>query len=180
MLSTVKLAKATHNICIFALMVFFEKINNLAAKAKKRFLPKKSFNNKVSKVLQTIYSEETSDSVIHNKGKIVREGGNLFEIEHDFTDGLYLRRMIVNKGTTIVSGVHRRDHVWFLLYGNITISSEEGVELYEAPYIGFSKSGTQRVIHANEKSAFQNVFKNPLGLTDLDQLEEYNYIMKNK
>lgn len=66
------------------------------------------------------------------------------------------------------------------MVGKITVSSEEGVNEYEAPYIGFSKSGTQRAIHANEYSIFQNVFQNPLGLSDLDELEQFNYIMEYK
>lgn len=161
-------------------MILIERIKGLVRTVKNRFLPEKSFKNKISNVLKTIYSQENNDLVIHNKGKIVREGRDLFQIEHDFTDGIYLRRMILKKGTTIVSGIHRRDHVWFLMVGKITVSSEEGVNEYEAPYIGFSKSGTQRAIHANEYSIFQNVFQNPLGLSDLDELEQFNYIMEYK
>ena len=179
-LLTVRSAKATRNICIFAVMILLGKIKGLVRIVKEKFLPEKSFKKKISNVLNTIYSQENNELIIHNRGKIVREGKDLFEIEHDFTDGIYLRRMILKKGTTIVSGIHRRDHVWFLLIGNITISSEEGVKNYEAPYIGFSKSGTQRAIHANDYSVFQNVFQNPLGLSDLDELEDFNYIMEYK
>lgn len=161
-------------------MILEKKIKKFILIVKERFLPKKSFKKKISNVLKTAYSKESSDSLIHNKGKIIREGKDLFEIEHDFTDGLYLRRLILNRNTTIVSGIHRRDHVWFLLTGSITISSEDGVNNYQAPYIGFSKAGTQRAIYANDYSVFQNVFQNPLGLSDLDDLEDFNYIMDIK
>ena len=161
-------------------MILIENIKNIAKKARKKFFPKKSFKKKLSNVLETVYSQESGSQIIHDKGKIVREGKDLFKIEHDFTDGLYLRRLILNKNTTIISGIHRRNHVWFLLIGNITVSSEDGIENYQAPYIGFSKSGTQRVIYANDYSVFQNVFKNPLGLSDLDELEDFNYIMDIK
>ena len=161
-------------------MILRNKIKGLILKVKERFLPKKSFKEKISSVLEAVYSQESSDDLIHNRGKIVRDGKDLFKIEHDFTDGLYLRRLILKKNTTVVSGIHRRDHVWFLLVGNITVSSEDGVENYQAPYIGFSKSGTQRAIYANDYSVFQNVFQNPLGLSDLDELEDFNYIMDIK
>jgi len=134
-----------------------------------------SFRNAVDKTLKKAYKQENSDLLIHNNGKIARKGGNLFKIEHDFTDGLYLRRMLLNKGVSIISGVHKRDHAWFLLQGNITIASENGVENYSAPYVGFSKAGTQRAIHANELSIFQNVFQNPSNEKNLDLLEDYNY-----
>ena len=161
-------------------MDLLDRVRKAVKLTKERFLPSNPFKKKVSNLLSTIYSHEVSDLIVHDRGKIVREGKDLFKIENDFTDGIYLRRMILNEGTTIVSGTHRRDHVWFLLEGNITVSSEEGVEQYVAPYIGFSPSGTQRVIYANEYSVFQNVFQNPLGLTDLDELEDFNYIMKIK
>jgi hypothetical protein len=66
------------------------------------------------------------------------------------------------------------------MIGSITVSDQDGVTNYEAPYIGFSKSGTQRVIYANEYSVFQNVFQNPQRLSDLDELEDFNYIMEYK
>lgn len=161
-------------------MILIGKIKYIAKKAREKFLPKKSFKKKISDVLKTVYSHESGGEIIHNRGKIVREGKDLFKIEHDFTDGLYLRRLILRKNTTIISGIHKRDHVWFLLIGNITVSSEDGVENYQAPYIGFSKSGTQRAIYANDYSVFQNVFQNPLGLSNLDELEDFNYIMDVK
>lgn len=78
-------------------MILIERIKGLVRTVKNRFLPEKSFKNKISNVLKTIYSQENNDLVIHNKGKIVREGRDLFQIEHDFTDGIYLRRMILKK-----------------------------------------------------------------------------------
>ena len=60
------------------------------------------------------------------------------------------------------------------------MSSENGIKNYQAPYIGFSKAGTQRAIYANDYSVFQNVFQNPLGFSDLDELEDFNYIMDIK
>ena len=41
--------------------------------------------------------------------------------------------------------------------------------------MGFSKAGTQRVIHAHEDSIFQNVFQNPFEYKNLDKLDEHNY-----
>ena len=147
---------------------------NLIKSIKNRILAK-SFDNKVSNLLNTIYSKENNDSLIHNNGKIVRDGGSLLKLEHEFVPGIYLRRMIMSKDCSLISAIHKRDHVWFLLSGYITISTKNKVEDFEAPYIGFSKSGTQRVIYAHEQSIFQNVFQNPLGLTNLDELENYNY-----
>lgn len=141
----------------------------------KKEITKISFRNKISNVLKKAYEQESNELIIHNNGKLVRDGGSLFKIENEVVDGIYLRRMILNKGASVISGVHKRDHVWFLLQGHITIASENGTEEFVAPYVGFSKAGAQRAIYANENSIFQNVFKNPNDFIDLDDLENYNY-----
>jgi len=135
----------------------------------------KSFENKISKLLNTAYSKENSDLLAHNNGNIVHDGNQLFDLQHDFVPGIYLRKMILNPGTSIVSAIHKREHVWFLLSGCITVSDKNGTNTFEAPYVGFSESGIQRAIYAHEHSIFQNVFQNPFELTDLDELEDYNY-----
>tara|TARA_B110000196_G_C21005839_1_gene595301 strand:+ start:498 stop:986 length:489 start_codon:yes stop_codon:yes gene_type:complete len=137
----------------------------------------KSFDNKLSKVLKDVYSKESNKLVTHNNGDLVRGKHAWGEVNHDFVPGIYLRQMILYEGSTVISGVHKRDHAWFLLEGHITIVSGGINEDYEAPYVGFSNAGTQRVIRANEYSIFQNVFKNPLDNKDLDYVEKYNYAL---
>lgn len=134
-----------------------------------------SFEKKIDNLLENAYSKEITENFVHNKGRAVREAKNIVELTHNFTDGLYLRGMKMVENASIISLIHKRDHVWFLLTGSITIVTNGIAEHYIAPYIGFSKSGTQRAIYAHEESIFQNVFQNPLGLTDLDELEDFNY-----
>lgn len=134
------------------------------------------FHKKVNTLLNAAYSSN-NESIVHNNGKLVRDGKNITKIQHEFAPGLYLRRMLLKKGVCIVGAIHKRDHAWFLLEGYITVATSDGKTDYEAPYIGFSKSGTQRVIYAHENTIFQNVFKNPFEYTNLDKLEEYNYCL---
>ena len=134
-----------------------------------------SFEKKINNLLNNAYSKEVTENFVHNNGRAVREAKNIVELTHNFTDGLYLRGMKMVEDASIISLIHKRDHVWFLLTGAITIVTNGIAEHYIATYIGFSKSGTQRAIYAHEESIFQNVFQNPLGLTDLDELEDFNY-----
>jgi hypothetical protein len=135
------------------------------------------FHKKVNTLLTNIYSINNNDNLVHNNGKLVRDGKNIAKIQHEFAPGIYLRRMLLKEGAYIVGAIHKRDHAWFLLEGYITVATLSGKTEYEAPYIGFSKKGTQRVIYAHENSIFQNVFKNPFEYTNLDKLEEYNYCL---
>ena len=140
----------------------------------------KSFNKKVDGVLKNILSQESTPWLSHNNGKLINEKGAWGEIKHNFAPGIYLRQMILNPGAVIISGIHKRDHVWFLLDGEITVVTEEDKQDYIAPYVGFSNAGTRRVIKANDYSIFQNVFKNPTDNKDIDYLENYNYALTTK
>ena len=110
----------------------------------------KSFENKISSVLKKVLANKSNDLITHNNGKLVREKAKWGEIKHNFVPGIYLRQMILNPTAIIISAIHKRDHVWFLLEGDITIVNKDGEENYTAPYVGFSKAGTQRVIRANK------------------------------
>tara|TARA_R110001583_G_scaffold20094_2_gene77943 strand:+ start:7908 stop:8387 length:480 start_codon:yes stop_codon:yes gene_type:complete len=108
---------------------------------------------------------------------IVGDGENLVyetkdvNIKHDFVDGIYIRRMSMNKDSLVIGAIHNHLHVWFLLKGHVTIANKEGVEDYEAPCQVISTPGTRRIIQANEDSIFVNVHKNPDNL-DIDRLNE--------
>ena len=114
----------------------------------------KSFENKISSVLKKVLANKSNDLITHNNGKLVREKAKWGEIKHNFVPGIYLRQMILNPTAIIISAIHKRDHVWFLLEGDITIVNKDGEENYTAPYVGFSKAGTQRVKRAKKYSIF--------------------------
>ena len=134
--------------------------------------------NKISvdrvKLIEEITSKLTA---MANGETIVGDGENLVyetkdvNIKHDFVDGIYIRRMSMNKDSLVVGAIHNHLHVWFLLKGHVTIANKEGVEDYEAPCQVISTPGTRRIIQANEDSIFVNVHKNPDNL-NIDRLNE--------
>ena len=135
-------------------------------------------DNKISvdrvKLIEEITSKLTA---MANGETIVGDGENLVyetkdvNIKHDFVDGIYIRRMSMNKDSLVVGAIHNHLHVWFLLKGHVTIANKEGVEDYEAPCQVISTPGTRRIIQANEDSIFVNVHKNPDNL-NIDRLNE--------
>ena len=146
---------------------------NTLLKVKNNILAK-SFNNKVFSLVNNAIKNKSNDLLIHNDGKVCREDSQWVTFKHDFAPGIYLRQMTMNEDSVVLGAVHKRDHAWFLLKGYITVVSEDGEQDYEAPYLGFSKAGIQRVIYAHEESIFQNVSNNPNDIKDIDLLEEYN------
>ena len=122
--------------------------------------------------MQNVLANKSNDFITHNNGKLVRQKAKWGEIKHNFVPGIYLRQMILNPTAIIISAFHKRDHVWFLLEGNLTIATQTTIKNYVAPCYVISEPGTQRVLYANEDSIFVNVHKNPENTTDVDELEK--------
>ena len=128
--------------------------------------------------------------VVEGDGKHVVTDSKIAPIKHTFADGVYVRQMDMMKGSVVVGAIHKHLHVWFLLTGHVTVSTEDTTEDYQAPCYVVSTPGVKRVILANEDSIFVNVHKNPSNTENIDQLEkeivalnykEYEeYINKNK
>ena len=79
--------------------------------------------------------------------------------------------MSMKKESAVIGAIHNHLHVWFLLTGNITVTTENTQEDFIAPCYVVSTPGVKRVIFANEDSIFVNIHKNPSNTQDLDKLE---------
>ena len=127
---------------------------------------------------------------IEGDGKHVVTKSKIAPIKHTFADGVYIRQMDMVRDSIVVGAIHKHLHVWFLLAGHVTVTTEDTTEDYIAPCYVVSTPGVKRVILANEDSIFVNVHKNPSNTKDIEQLEkeivalnykEYEeYINKNK
>jgi len=103
---------------------------------------------------------------------VTHQDSKLFPLKHTFADGIYVRQMSMGAGTLVIGAIHKHLHVWFLLTGNITVSTEDTTEDYVAPCYVVSTPGTKRVIYANEDSIFVNIHKNPSNTQNIEQLEK--------
>jgi len=139
------------------------------------------FKDKMEKAIKALIKESDGINIISDEGRLLRAlPPHITKIEHDFAPGIYMRRMLMQKETIVFSAIHKREHVWFLLEGKITVTDKSGQFTFKAPHFHISGAGTQRIIFANKKSVFQNVFKNPNDSRDLDEIEDYHYCLTQK
>jgi len=64
---------------------------------------------------------------------------------HHFADGLYARELLIPAGTVIVGKVHKAEHLNFLMQGDITVFTDDGMKRLQAPCIMRSAPGMKRV-----------------------------------
>tara|TARA_R110000824_G_scaffold60043_2_gene160829 strand:- start:742 stop:1236 length:495 start_codon:yes stop_codon:yes gene_type:complete len=144
---------------------------------------------KIQTLLNTIF--EAADGVrIVGDGKHIIHETDCLKITHEFSEGVYIRRMDFDKDTFVAGAIHKDLHVWFLMIGNITVATnEEGSREFIAPCYVIANPGVQRLIYAKENSIFMNIYPNPSNKEDIDEIEkriyclnreEYNEYIKNK
>lgn len=91
-------------------------------------------------------------------------------VEHEFVDGMYVRRLFIPKGTLLVGKVHKKPCVNFVEKGDISILTETGQKRVTAGFSIVSPAGLQKVGFAHEDTVFTNVFRTDV--TDPEKVEE--------
>lgn len=140
----------------------------------------KSNNNKLSNFAHQL--EDLQNTMIANNhlDNIYGDGKNLvnnevFKIENDFSDQLYMRKMYMPKDCVVVSAMHHTEHFWFLLKGKILVTTDGEEIEHIAPCFEKSMKGAKRLILSLEDSLFINVHKNPTNTRDMKEVEELLY-----
>lgn len=109
---------------------------------------------------------------IENKIKSMPEALSTHDlpVKHSFTDTQYIRESMVPKGMIFTTGIHKTEHPMFIIKGDVTIFTNDGVSRVKAPWYGITKPGTKRIIYTHEDSTCVTVHTTKE--TDIDNLEK--------
>lgn len=105
-------------------------------------------------------------------------GPDPFPLKHTFVPGIYAREISAPAGMLIVTKLHKTEHFVFMLKGDVSILSEEGVKRVKAPCMMVSPVGAKRAVYTHEDTVWINIHANPEDVTDLVKLES-NIIAKD-
>jgi len=78
-------------------------------------------------------------------------------VKHTFAGGCYIREIYNPANELIITKIHKKEHPFFLMKGEMSILTEEGIQHIKAPYQGITKIGTKRVIYTHEECIFTTV-----------------------
>lgn len=139
---------------------------------------KESFMNKLKKMPTT---KAAIQKMVNIEEIMAQFPGARFDddtsrLEHTFGDGLYTRKIFMNKGDVIVSKIHKTTHPYFVLLGECLVWDGEKRVRIKAPYHGITKAGTKRVLFILEDCVWATVHATEE--TDLEKIEE-QIIAKN-
>lgn len=91
------------------------------------------------------------------------------ETKNYFADGMYAREVFRVAGTLVVGKVHKKEHFFILVKGDLTVWTEAGMKRVQAPFVWVSKPGTKRVTYAHEDSTAVTVHQ--VSSRNLDEIE---------
>jgi hypothetical protein len=96
--------------------------------------------------------------------------------EHTFSGGVYIRQILIPKGTIIMGKRHRHETCNILLSGELSIFMGEGqpVNRVKGPLLFTSPPLTKKLAYAHEDTIFLNI--HPTEETDLEKIED-NFII---
>ena len=134
---------------------------------------------KIQSLIKLILQSADGVNIVGDGENLVHETDDLL-ITHEFVDGIYIRRMDINQGSFVVGAIHKHLHVWFLMFGHITVATSEDTIDYEAPCYVIANPGVQRLIYAQDDSIFINVHKNLKNTKDIDILEKQIYSLNRE
>ena len=102
-------------------------------------------------------------------------GEDPFPLEHSFADGLYIRKITIPKGYYIAGKLHKYSYMNFVEKGEVTVISDTGSKLVQAPCTIFSPPGTKRVGKTHSEVVWVTVHANPTNERNLDKLSDMLY-----
>lgn len=88
---------------------------------------------------------------------------------HHFAEGLYGREILIPAGVVLTGKIHRHAHLNFLMQGDITVWTEQGMKRMQAPQVIVSQPGCKRVGYAHTDTIWVTVHASQE--TDLPALE---------
>ena len=99
-------------------------------------------------------------------------GKNPFPLKHSFAEGLYIREIFIPKGHLCIGGGHYDSYVNFVVSGDMSIITEEGVNRVKGPQMIVSPAGSQRMGYSHEDTVWVTVHANVDNERDLDILDK--------
>jgi len=109
---------------------------------------RKDFREKISELEIQISNLDTTTAESVQKANPVK---------HTLAGGCYIREIYNPANEIIITKIHKKEHPFFLMKGEMSILTEEGIQHIKAPYQGITKPGTKRVIYTHEECVFVTV-----------------------
>lgn len=122
-------------------------------------------------VLQNAFIKNNNKKDVYGDGESLLSN-DIFTITNNFSDGLYMRQMVMPADTIAISAIHHTNHFWFLLSGRVIVESNEETVEHIAPCWSHSIKGAKRLIRCVEDCVWINIIANPTNTSNMEEIEK--------
>jgi hypothetical protein len=124
-------------------------------------MPLEEFRAKIA-----VFADEIKNSEHGTDDRAVIDTIN--PLEHTFGDGMYIRKIVMPANQIIISKIHKQKHPYFIMSGDVSVITENGLQRIKAPYNGITEAGTQRALYTHSETVWLTVHRTDE--TDTDKL----------
>jgi len=96
--------------------------------------------------------------------------GDCFPLKHTFVPGMCIREITMPAGVFVTSKIHKQEAPYFILKGDVSVLTEQGIIRIKAGFHGVTTVGTKRLLYCHEETVWVAVFRTDS--TDLKVIEE--------
>lgn len=120
--------------------------------------------------LATLQRSDMREKVRRAEHEMLERGERVeIPVEHIFSDGVYARKITIPAGTVLTGKIHKRENLNFLLEGEMSVLTEEGVRRVGAGFMVVSPPGTKRIAYTHTQCIWVTV--HGTRETDLEKIE---------
>jgi hypothetical protein len=92
-----------------------------------------------------------------------------YPLKHHFCNGVYIREILMPKGSLLTSKIHKTHHFAIIVSGDISVMTNDKIIRYQGFQIFETSPGTKRALYAHEDTIWITV--HPTAKTDLADIE---------
>ena len=89
---------------------------------------------------------------------------------HDFSKGVYLRQIMMPKGSLVLGKTHKTEHLNIVMSGSASVLIDGEVKFIKAPYVFNSGKGIKKILYIHEEMIWATVHVTEE--TNMDKLEK--------
>lgn len=127
--------------------------------------------------MNEICINELLDNVLRLEASMSEMPRLEISVKHYFSKGVYAREIFIPKGAVLVGHIHKYENLNIVSKGEISVTTENGVERISAPFTVVSPAGTKRAAYAHEDTIWTTI--HGTDETDVEKIESI-FVAKTK
>ncbi len=100
---------------------------------------------------------EFRQKILDLQGTLAKQPQVDLPLLHDFSKGVYLRQILMPKGSLVIGKTHKTEHLNIIMSGSASVLIDGEVKFIKAPYVFNSGKGIKKILYIHEEMVWATV-----------------------